>query len=91
MPDRVVLTLDIDRMTLGEMMDVELASGKAFTALLQSKTGRVMIALYLRASQQRAPGTPAPTWQQLAAMTQSEALQYVSPESADSDLKMSDN
>lgn len=82
-PQRV--TLDLERITLGEMMDVELASGRSFMDLVRSRTGQVMVVLYLRALQQRVPGQPPPSWSELAKLTPSEAMQSVLPESADSD------
>ena len=99
MPDR--FTLDLDRITVGEMMDVEIASGRAFMDLVRSRTGLLMVSLYLRALQQHAhaisqlqPGEarpPAPSWRDMEGLTPSAVLRYVSPESVDSDSKTSDS
>ena len=77
--------LDINAIPLGEMMDVELASGRNFADLVRSRTGLLMIGLYLRALRQREPGMPLPSWEEIAELTPSAALRYASPESADSD------
>ena len=84
-------TLDINAIPLGEMMDVELASGRNFGDLVRSRTGLLMIGLYLRALRQRAPGTPPPSWDEIASLTPSAALRYASPDSQDSDLTTSDS
>lgn len=93
MPDQY--RLDLNTITLGEMMDIELASGRNFGDLVRSRTGLLMIALYLQASQRHAlamrqvqPGEPlpvAPTWREIAALAPSAALRFASPESPDSD------
>lgn len=83
MPSR--FTLDLDSITMGEMMDVELASGRNFGDLVRSRTGLTMIGLYLRASRQRAPGTPPPSWDEIASLTPSAALRYALPDSQGSD------
>lgn len=85
------LTLDLDRITMGQMMDVELASGRPFLALVRSRTGQVMVALYLQALRQREPGTPPPSWDEIANLTPSEASQYASRGRQDSDSKTSDS
>lgn len=77
--------LDLNAIPLGEMMDVELASGRDFGELVRSRTGLLMVSLYLRALRQREPGTPLPTWDEIASLTPSAALRYVSPDSPDSD------
>lgn len=88
MPER--LTLDLERITLGEMMDVELASGVPFLRLVRSKTGLTMTALYLRALQRHAPGTPLPSWDELRKLTPLEASRFVSQGSPDSPSTPSD-
>lgn len=83
MPDRV--ELDLDKLTLGQMMDIELASGRRFMDLARSQVGTTMIALYLRALRQRAPDSPLPAWAEIEALTMSAALRFASPGQPDSD------
>lgn len=47
MPEVQRPTFDLESITLGEMVDVELESGQDFNRLLSSKRGRYMIAAYL--------------------------------------------
>lgn len=87
--------IDLNTFTVGEMMDIELASGRSFLALARSKTGQVMIAAYRLALQQHAdaiaslsegePRPKPPNWKAMERMTPSALLQYVSPGSVDSD------
>jgi hypothetical protein len=58
-------TFDLESITLGEMVEVELASGLDFMVLLKSRTGRMMVARYLLASRQheRDTSSPAPVWE----------------------------
>jgi hypothetical protein len=58
-------TFDLESITLGEMVEVELASGHDFMVLLKSRTGRMMVARYLLASRQheRDTSSPVPVWE----------------------------
>lgn len=55
---------DLESITLAEMVEVEIASGKDFMVLLRSRTGRLMIARFLLALRQHENDTasPAPEW-----------------------------
>ena len=55
-------TVDVESITLGEMLDIEQESGLDFLALAKTRTGTLMIAAYL-ASRRR--GEPM-TWSELA-------------------------
>lgn len=89
------ITLDLETLTLGQMMDIELASGRKFTELVQSPVGLTMVAMYLQALQKHADDIsqldkgetrpPAPTWKAMERLTPSAALRFVSREQADSD------
>jgi hypothetical protein len=58
-------TFDLESITLGEMVEVELASGHDFTDLLKSRTGRMMVVRFLLALRQheRDISSPAPVWE----------------------------
>lgn len=56
------ITLDLDTLTLGEMMAVEDASGKDITQLLSRTTGRRMLVLYVN---QLRNSDSMPSWSEL--------------------------
>jgi hypothetical protein len=73
-------TFDIESITLGEMLLVERAAGEDFLALAQSRTGQMMIVLFLRAYRQQ--GT-APEWTAIASQRPSALLSFGSPSQPD--------
>lgn len=70
------LVLDLDTITFGEMLAVELASGTDFSVLIRRQTGRRLIALYLTALHEH--GT-VPNWSELTSRRVLESLSSTSP------------
>ena len=58
-------TFDLESITLGEMVEVEIVSGRDFMDLLKSRTGRMMVARYLLALRlhERDISNPSPEWE----------------------------
>ena len=58
-------TFDIESITLDEVIELEIVSGRDFGDLMKSRTGRTRTVLYLLALRQHARDTsqPAPEWQ----------------------------
>ena len=79
MPDQQE-PFDVDTITLGEMLAVERASGEEFMDLVRSRTGLLMVVLFLRAFRQQ--GT-APPWSEIADQRLSARLSSASPTSPD--------
>jgi hypothetical protein len=71
------ITLDVDTLTLGEMMAVEDASGKDITQLLSRTTGRRMLALFVH---QLRNSDSLPRWSELGRLKVHDEL----PSSSDS-------
>lgn len=56
-------TLDLTKITLGQMAAIEAASGRSFDDLIAGRAGRLLAALFLR--EYTRSGRP-PSWSQLA-------------------------
>ena len=78
---RNTITLDIDSLTLGEMMQAERESGQSFDRLLTAGAAtRRLLALWVH--EQRSSGRPR-NWQELADLRLSDVSAMTSPSSPD--------
>jgi hypothetical protein len=74
------VTLDLDTLTLGELMEAEKQSGTDAQELLQSSLGRMILAVFVQ--RWRSSGV-VPSWSEAASLRLLDALGSTSPSSAD--------
>lgn len=77
MADDTIVTLDLGTVTLGEMSEVELASGRSFDSLLMAgRATRKLVALFLHES--RSSAQPR-SWRELSSLHLSDVPSSTSP------------